>query len=123
MIYVEVKTEKDKEYFYIGTYENEEYRIIKIGTTNNLDRREKEHQRSTEKLKNYAGKNYHMLWHIKLSHANTLRAEDRMREKMREHPNLQYIANDRFAVLGKVPDIQLKVRKVHNIELGRLLES
>ena len=122
MIKVKVKSSKEKESFYIGVYSSEGVLILKIGTTNNLKRREAEHRRGICKLKNYPGSDYRTLWEIKLSKANTLKVEDQMRKKMKEHPNLRFIANDRFAVKSEVPEIELTVRKTYKIPLGELLK-
>lgn len=121
MIKVKVKSPKEKESFYIGVYYIENGQVLKIGTTNNLKRREKEHQRGIPKLKNYPGKGYKMLWEIRLSKANTLKTEAQMRQKMKEHPNLKFIANDRFAVIGEIPEIELTIRKTYKIPIKELL--
>ena len=122
MIKVKVKSSKDKESFYIGVYNSEGKQVIKIGTTNNLKRREAEHKRGICKLKNYPGTDYRTLWELKLSKANALKVEEQMRKKMKEHPSLRFIANDRFAIESEVPEIELTVRKTYKIPLGELLK-
>lgn len=121
MIEVKIKSNKIKENFYIGIYLSENVQVLKIGTTNNLKRREMEHKRNICKLKNYPGSDYRTIWRIKLSRANTLKIEDQMRQKMKQHPSLHFIANDRFAIRGEIPEIELTVRKIHKIPLGELL--
>lgn len=122
MIKVKVRSSKDKESFYIGVYNSEGKPVIKIGTTNNLKRREAEHKKGICKLKNYPGTDYRTLWELKLSKANTLKVEEQMRRKMKEHPSLRFIAKDRFAIESEVPEIELTVRKTYKIPLGELLK-
>ena len=82
---MKVKTSPIKEYFYIGTYETAEgVKVIKLGTTNNLIRREREHKKGIPLLKTSPGDNFRIIWHIKLSQANTLRAENEMREELKK---------------------------------------
>lgn len=122
MIKVRLQANKEKEIFYIGAYDAGTEIILKIGTTNSAKRRQGEYRRALKNMKNYPGDNYRILWKIKLSKANTLRAESQIREKMKEHEALKFVANDRFLVQGEIPEIELTIRKVHKIPIKELLQ-
>ena len=73
----------EKEFLYVGFYidTNGKY-ILKIGTTNDLDRRQKEHTRNYKKSPEHTmspNGSFNYLWSHKLSKYNTLRYEDRNR--------------------------------------------
>lgn len=113
---------EEKQYFYIGHYTDRQGRyILKIGTTDNLERRRKEHDRNYSKAKTpnglADGNNFQYDWYIPLSKYNTLRVEDRTRESFIASDFGEYIRNDRFAFAEKPKRIYVEVRKVYEIIL------
>jgi hypothetical protein len=114
-----------KEFLYVGHYISTEGKyVLKIGTTNNLDRRQKEHSRKyKETLKKG---NVHRMkkdtefeydWWIPLSKYNTIRYEDRNRNKWIEEGIGEYVLNDRF-VLDEKPDfVEITIRKKYIVAL------
>lgn len=122
MIKIKVKTKQEREYFYIGCYKGKEEQIIlKIGRTNNLERREKEHKRGMSKLKRSPGTAYRTLWNINLSQSYVSRVEDRVREELKKEEGLKFIAKDRFEVVGEIKDLEIEVRKKYVVPLRELL--
>lgn len=112
----------EKEYFYIGHYiDQDDNYILKVGTTNDLERRTKEHTRNYKKSPHSPLKNnceFHMDWFIPLSKYNTLRIEDRTRENLKQISIGQFIANDRFNCGKQAPScIEVKIRKIYKIFL------
>lgn len=110
-----------KEFLYVGHYYDifGNY-ILKIGTTNDLDRRRKEH------IRNYRRNAEHPLaadaffeydWFIPLSKYNTLRYEDRNRELWQEMGIGEFVRNDRFVCAEKPAFVQVAIRKVYNVAL------
>lgn len=112
----------EKEFFYIGHYidENDNY-ILKVGTTDNLERRTKEHTRNYKKTPHNPLKNnceFHMDWYIRLSKYNTLRIEDRTREKLKKISIGEFIAKDRFNCGSTPPSfIEVTVRNTYRVYL------
>jgi len=83
----------------------------KIGTTNRVIDRLKEHLRSYKF-------NYHIdvLWiSPTLAKYTTLRIEDRQKTWWKEFPGWEYIPNDRFIIPSNVTDITIKIRKEYHI--------
>ena len=112
---------KNKEFLYIGYYLDADNNfILKIGTTNDLDRRRKEHNRSYRKSVNYTlplDKEFQYLWTLPLSKYNTLRYEDLNRKIWQDASIGEFVRNDRF-VLSNVPKfIEVKIRKTYQIAL------
>ena len=116
-----MKTEK--EFLYVGYYidTNGNY-ILKIGTTNNLERRQSEHTRNYRKGKNFtlaATDQFKYIWWKPLSKYNTLRYEDRTREKWQNMEIGHFIRNDRF-MLNSVPEfVEIDIRKTYKIKLAQ----
>lgn len=113
---------EEKEYFYIGHYTDKDGRyILKIGTTDNLDRRRKEHNRNYAKTSSQFGfadgEEFVYDWFIPLSKYNTLRVEDRTRESFIHCGFGEFIRNDRFAFAEKPSRIFIQVKKVYEILL------
>ena len=113
---------EEKEYFYIGHYTDKDGRyILKIGTTDNLDRRRKEHNRNYAKASSQFGfadgEEFVYDWFIPLSKYNTLRVEDRTRESFIHCGFGEFIRNDRFAFTEKPSRIFIQVKKVYEILL------
>lgn len=85
--------------------------IIKIGTTNNIQRRMKEHLRSYKC-------NLTLLWISPIySKYTTLRVEDSNIRSFREKIDWYYIRNDRFKIPKDVRKVVIKVRKEYHIQL------
>lgn len=105
------KQKKDKEFLYVGHYyDSDGNYILKIGTTNCLSRRQKEH------TANY-GHNFIYDWSIPLSKYNTLRYEDKNREMWKVDCVGEFIRNDRFLCYSKPNSVTIKIRKEYVIEL------
>jgi predicted GIY-YIG superfamily endonuclease len=115
-----MKTEK--EFLYVGYYiDTKGNYILKIGTTNNLERRQSEHTRNYRKGKNFtlaATDQFKYIWWKPLSKYNTLRYEDRTREKWQNMEIGHFIRNDRF-MLDSVPEfVEIDIRKTYKIKLA-----
>ena len=111
----------EKEFLYVGHYVdmNGDY-ILKIGTTNDLDRRQKEHTRNYKRSPNFTmpedGK-FEYDWSRPLSKYNTLRYEDRNREKWQKEEVGNFVRNDRFHCPKKPDFVQITIRKTYQIAL------
>lgn len=110
-----------KEYLYVGHYYDVENRyILKIGTTNELERRRKEHTRNYRKAEAYRlpkGQEFIYDWHIKLSKYNTLRFEDRTRQAWQEQHIGEFVRNDRFLCPVKPEKVEVTIRKTYEVPL------
>lgn len=95
--------------------------ILKIGTTNDLDRRASEHTRNYRKAKQFTmpkDETFHYDWHLKLSKYNTLRFEDVNRELWQNMGIGRFIRNDRF-LCGENPGmVTVTIKKTYFINLG-----
>lgn len=94
---------------------------MKIGTTNNLERRAQEHTRNYRKVKRYILPNNEKFvydWHISLSKYNTIRYEDRNRELWQFMGIGEFVRNDRFVCCKKPDIIPVTIRKTYFVELG-----
>lgn len=104
-----------KEYLYVGCYTDiNNNKIVKIGTTNDLNRRQAEHTRSYKRAKQYtmpSDAQFEMLGCIPLSKYNTLRYEDKNRKAWQEQGIGQFIRNDRFLVDEGVTEVTVTIRK------------
>lgn len=111
----------EKSYLYVGHYtdENNNY-ILKIGTTNDLERRRKEHNRNYRKAETHRmkqGEEFSYDWTLKLSPLNTLRYEKLNIERMKTINLGQYVRNDRFEMTEKPTKVTIQIRKEYEIEL------
>lgn len=113
---------KEKEYLYVGHYIDKRGRyILKIGTTNNLERRKKEHNFNYRKTREFAlpeNNTFEYDWTLKLSKYNTLRYEDRTRKEWQESGIGNFIRNDRFYCPKKPQTVKVTIRKTYIINLG-----
>lgn len=112
----------EKEYLYIGHYYDTENRyILKIGTTNQLARRQQEHTRNYRRAKEYTlppdGK-FEYDFSIPLSKYNTLRFEDKNRERWKNAGVGEFVRNDRFCCAVKPDNVEITIRKTYVIELN-----
>lgn len=110
-----------KEFLYVGHYIDVfGHYILKIGTTNDLDRRAQEHTRNYRKSPNYtlpSDKKFEYDWFLPLSKYNTLRYEDRNRAKWQEDNIGEFVRNDRFLCAEKPTFVEVKIRKTYKIAL------
>lgn len=110
-----------KEYLYIGHYidVNDKY-VLKVGTTDNPKRRQKQHNRyypNADKHPMKQGTIFQYDWKHKLSHANTLKYEALIKEDIKAAEVAEYVANDRFVFEKKPDKIYLQIRKTWEVEL------
>ena len=115
------KMKSEKEFLYIGhyIYINGNY-ILKNGTTNDLKRRQGEHTRNYRKSPNYTmpqGSTFEYDWYLPLSKYNTLRFEDRNRQKCQEQEIGNFVRNDRFCCENKPISVEITIRKTYQIAL------
>lgn len=114
---------KEKEFLYVGHYTDVDGNyILKIGTTNNLERRRKEHTRNYRRSKAYTmplDNEFEYLWHLQLSKYNTIRFEDKNREVWQNLGFGEFVRNDRFNC-GTCPpaEVVVKIRKEYIIALS-----
>ena len=95
--------------------------ILKIGTTNDLDRRAQEHTRNYRKAKQYTmpeTEKFHYDWHLPLSKYNTLRFEDVNRELWQHMGIGHFIRNDRFLCDSNPGVVTVTIRKTYFVNLG-----
>ena len=119
------KIGNSKEFLYVGYYIDEIGRyLLKIGTTDNLKRRQTEHNRNykkpSSKYRMPEGNSFIYLWHIPLSKYNTIRYEDKNRELWKETFGEEtFVRNDRF-LFDKLPEfVEITIRKTYKIPLGK----
>lgn len=112
---------KNKEFLYIGHYYDTKNRfILKIGTTNDLERRKKEHQRNYRRAKNYTmppEAEFIVDWALPLSKYNTLRFEDKNRKNWQAQNFGEFVRNDRFCCAEKPASVEVTIRKTYIIPL------
>lgn len=111
----------EKEFLYVGHYydTNGNY-ILKIGTTNDLQRRAQEHTRNYRRAKAYTmPKDARFIydWYLPLSKYNTLRYEDRNRNKWQDMAVGAFVRNDRFCCGLKPVEVEVTIRKTYKIKL------
>lgn len=115
------KMSTEKEFLYVGYYIDTENRfILKIGTTNDLDRRRTEHTRNYHRNKTHTlppNRKFEYIWSLPLSKYNTLRFEDSNRQKWINENIGEFVRNDRF-VLDTPPEfVEIAIRKTYKIAL------
>ena len=112
----------EKEFLYVGYYRDTKNNfILKIGTTNDLERRQKEHNRNYRKSPEYtlpADGEFTYLWKLPLSKYNTLRYEDRNRAKWQKEQVGNFVRNDRFVLNEIPPQVEITIRKTYIIPLA-----
>lgn len=111
----------DKEYLYVGHYIDKDGRyLLKVGTTNDLKRRQAEHTRNYQRAKTNIlpkGEKFIYDWYLPLSKYNTLRYEDKTRKQWQEQEIGQFIRNDRFLCNHKPKQVTVTIRKTYTITL------
>lgn len=110
-----------KEFLYVGHYIDKDGNyILKVGTTNDLDRRRKEHTRNYKKSPNFTMPTdgaFEYDFSLKLSKYNTLRYEDKTREKWQKEEIGEFVRNDRFFCKKKPKKVAITIRKTYEIWL------
>jgi hypothetical protein len=110
-----------KEFLYIGHYTDTDGNyMLKIGTTNDLDRRATEHTRNYRRAKVHTlppDKKFEYNWHIPLSKYNTLRFEDKNRQRWIEQNIGEFVKNDRFCCKAKPKEVEVVIRKTYRVVL------
>lgn len=113
---------KSKEFLYVGHYvDTDGNYILKIGTTNDLKRRRKEHCRNYRKAKAHTlpqDSEFVYDFHLRLSKYNTLRYEDENRQKWQNMGVGEFIRNDRFVCAHRPQTVEIKIRKTYIVNLG-----
>ena len=112
----------EKEYLYIGYYvdTNGKY-ILKIGTTNDLKRRQAEHTRNYKRAKTHTlpqDSTFEYIWSLKLSKYNTLRYEDKNRKRWQDLGIGEFVRNDRFILHSPIEFVEIIIRKTYKIALA-----
>lgn len=111
----------EKEFLYVGHYYDiyGNY-ILKIGTTNDLNRRQTEHNRNYKRSPNYTmpkdGK-FIYDFYLPLSKYNTLRYEDKNRERWQEQNIGEFVRNDRFFCANKPNSVEIVIKKTYFVQL------
>lgn len=113
---------KNKEFLYVGHYyDTDGNYILKHGTTNDLKRRKKEHDRNYKKSPEHRmppDGEFVYDWYLPLSKYNTLRYEDRTRKSWQEEDVGEYVRNDRFCCKRKPKQVKVTIRKTYTITLN-----
>jgi hypothetical protein len=113
--------EKVKEFLYIGHYfDVNGYFVLKIGTTNDLKRRQTEHTRNYRRAKTHTlpqDAEFVYDWFLPLSKYNTLRYEDKNRKAWQELGIGVFIRNDRFVFAEKPASVCVKIRREYEVLL------
>lgn len=111
----------NKEYLYVGHYIDVlGYYMLKIGTTNDLKRRKREHTRNYKKSPVHTmppDGEFEYDFTLPLSKYNTLRYEDKNRERWQEEQIGEFVRNDRFCCEEKPKQVEIIVRKTYEIIL------
>lgn len=103
----------------IGDADKDGNRVIKIGTTNDMLRRMKEHEQYYADKDTKTKANIYILWYKEVkSKYTTLRVEDENKEIWKKNLNYKYIRNDRFIVPKWVDKINVKIRKNYEVDLN-----
>lgn len=107
---------------YVGHYIDIKGRyVLKIGTTNDLERRAAEHTRNYRKTRFYTmpqDEKFVYDWFIPLSKYNTLRFEDLNRLEWQKIGVGKFVRNDRFDCGECKPsEVSVTIRKTYKIKL------
>ena len=111
----------EKEWIYVGCYTDIDGKfVLKIGTTNDLCRRQSEHTRNYRRAPKHTmpqDEQFKMLWYRPLSKYNTFRYEDRNRDYWKEIGFGEFVRNDRFVIAEDLTEVEIRIRKVYKIAL------
>ena len=113
----------NQDFLYVGYYRDVVGNfVLKVGTTNDLNRRKYEHNTNYRKAKEYQmprEESFHYIWTFPLSKYNTLRYEDKTREAWQQKNIGKFIRNDRF-ILAEIPSsVEVTIKKTYTIPLPR----
>ena len=112
---------KNKEFLYVGHYiDTDGNYMLKIGTTNDLNRRQTEHTRNYRRAKQFTmppDSQFTYDFYIPLSKYNTIRFEDRTRERWQNEGIGEFVRNDRFRCDIKPDFVEITIRKTYKIAL------
>lgn len=112
---------KNKEFLYVGHYiDIDGNYILKVGTTNDLKRRQIEHTRNYKKTPHHPmppNARFEYDWSVPLSKYNTLRFEDKTKAQWIADNVGEYIRNDRFVCKEKPQVVEITIRKTYTITL------
>lgn len=112
---------KNKEFLYVGHYiDTDGNYMLKIGTTNDLNRRQTEHTRNYHRAKQFTmppDSQFIYDFYIPLSKYNTIRFEDRTRERWQNEGIGEFVRNDRFRCDIKPNFVEITIRKTYKIAL------
>ena len=112
---------KNKEFLYVGHYiDTDGNYMLKIGTTNDLNRRQTEHTRNYRRAKQFTmppDSQFIYDFYIPLSKYNTIRFEDRTRERWQNEGIGEFVRNDRFRCDIKPHFVEITIRKTYKIAL------
>lgn len=113
---------ENKEFLYVGHYYDiDGVYILKVGTTNNLKRRQSEHNRAYRKPSTHHRMaddcRFTYDWHLPLSKYNTLRFEDKTKDNWKNLEFGTYLDNDRFVCPTKPEKVYITIRKTYEIVL------
>ena len=111
----------EKEFLYVGHYIdiNGNY-ILKVGTTNNLKRRQSEHNRAYRRTPHHpmpSANSFVYDWCLPLSKYNTLRYEDKNREIWQKQEIGEFIRNDRCLLHTRPDFVEITIKKTYKIPL------
>jgi hypothetical protein len=105
----------EKEWIYVGYYIDIDGKfVLKIGTTNDLCRRQSEHTRNYRKAPKHQmpqNEQFKMLWYRPLSKYNTIRYEDRNRDYWKKIGFGEFVRNDRFVFDERPTQAVVRIKK------------
>ena len=111
----------EKEFLYLGTYRDTDgNRILKIGTTADLKRRQSEHNRTYKRATAHtlpSDSSFEYIWTLPLSKYNTLRYEDNNKHRWIDENIGEYVRNDRFIISEELTEVEIKIKKTYTITL------
>lgn len=112
----------EKEFLYIGYYIDTEGEVVlKIGTTNDLKRRRYEHNTNYRKSPNCTmprENTFEYLWKLPLSKYNTVRYEDKNRQRWKDAGIGKFVEKDRFVIPRNLTEVTIQIRKTYTIPLS-----
>lgn len=110
-----------KEFLYVGHYTDiHGNKLVKVGTTSDLERRRQEHTLNYRKSPVYplgANDQFDYDGFIPLSKCNTIRYEEKTKNLWTDEGMGIYVRNDRFLVQEWPEFVKVKIRKTYYIKL------
>ena len=104
-----------KEWIYVGYYTDIEGNfVLKIGTTNDLCRRQSEHTRNYRKAAKHRmpqDEQFKMIWYRPLSKYNTVRYEDINKAYWQDIGFGEFVRNDRFVFAERPAHAIVRIKK------------